>query len=197
MFSYIRDHISGGNEPIDNYLPIIEFIARQYPSAWLSLSDLYQTLGSKGDYKKAQEAVNRFLEADLEVDEKRLGWTKLAQLCRRNEHYLGEAQSLVEGCKLPNTPFYTLSEAAQRITTAFNNQYLVLDSDHKQVLVRQLAELMERRVSEADANACSRLAWLYVILRDKEATREAILHGLTIDPANEYCKKLGQRFLSP
>ena len=195
MFNHIRERIENGQEQVKDFLPIIEFIARQYPIAWLDLAELYQITGSKQDFKEAQSAIKCYLENDLDEKDKQLGWKQLTYLCKRNDYYIGEAQALVEGCKLSCTPFYDISDAAVRITYLLKSNALVLDTDHMHVLVRQLTDVVENRIIEADATSCSRLAWLYYLLRDHDGRDESIIRGLKLDPKNEYCKRLAERFL--
>jgi hypothetical protein len=41
-----------------------------------------------------------------------------------------------------------------------------LESDEKRILIRRVAEVMGQRLDSLDATDCSRLAWLFMHLRD-------------------------------
>ena len=65
-----------------------------------------------------------------------------------------------------------LSNTANELNTLMRENYLALNSDEKRLLYRELARLMEQRVSEADATDLSRLAWLYLHTREVERALE-------------------------
>ena len=68
-----------------------------------------------------------------------------------------------------------------------------LEFDEKQVLLERLATAMDKRVDEANATACSRLAWLYVRLKVSGRAADLVKRGLELEPDNEYCLRLFER----
>jgi len=53
---------------------------------------------------------------------------------------------------------------------------------------------MEPHIDEFDATDCSRLAWLYLKINAEDKARALIDKGLALDPFNEYCLKLKDKF---
>jgi hypothetical protein len=121
----------------------------------------------------------------------------LAELCRRLEDPVGEVHALVELTQQPGVPLEQVSGVANRI----NNIYLelkqrglpLLDSEERRVLVRKVAEVMSSHADVLDATDCSRLAWLYLHLRDEKRAAEAAMTGHQRDPNNDHCVRLLHR----
>ena len=191
LFRYVADRVSAGKDQLDDHLPMLEFIARKYPLAWLLLAQLYQEVDWVRNVEKAKEAIRRYLEStDWDYSLQEEAWLRLAALCQQTTDWAGEIHSLVVMCQLPDTPFEVVSNSVNRINELFREQYLVLDSEEKRIVSKRLAEIMENRISEGDATDCSRLAWLYIRLRDEEKARSVVSLGLSLEPDNQFCKSL-------
>ena len=54
---------------------------------------------------------------------------------------------------------------------------------------------MELRIEGASATDCSRLAWLYLRLQQKEKARAFVNRGLAREPLNDYCQKLKEKLI--
>jgi tetratricopeptide (TPR) repeat protein len=194
LFRYIAERIAQGKDNLENHLPMLEFIARKYPPAWLLLAKLCQELA---DLEKTKEALRRYIESSHGDDlQKERAWEGLASICQQTGDYVGEIHALVEMCQLPNIPFRVISNAVNRVNALFSEQYFVLDSEEKRVVSRRLAQVMENRIAEGDATDCSRLAWLFMRLRDEDKARQIIQIGLSVEPDNIYCKNLAMRISS-
>jgi hypothetical protein len=68
-----------------------------------------------------------------------------------------------------------------------------LDTDEKRILIRRLATVMSDRVSEADADDYSRLAWLNLHLNDEDRARDLTEEGLKLDGENLHLKRLAEK----
>jgi hypothetical protein len=90
-----------------------------------------------------------------------------------------------------------ISSTANQLNTFLRDRQIVLDSDEKQFVVGRLVEVMEARLTEADATDCSRFAWLYIHLRNTDKAKAVTLHGLKLDPSNRYCTQLAERLKMP
>jgi hypothetical protein len=193
FFENVARRVANGLLPFDAIFPSLEFICRRYPDAWLTLAKLYEELGGVGALANACECIRRFLEQPQQIGDQRSAWEELARLYTAMGDWTGAAQAHIRICELPQTPFSTLSNAASWLNNLLRENYLALDSDEKRVLYRELASLMERRASEADATDLSRLSWLYLHTREVEAALGTAERGLTIDPENEHCQRLVAR----
>jgi hypothetical protein len=191
LYGFIAERISLSQTTIEESLPILEFVARKFPRAWLLLAKLYQEIDSR-NVDKAKECVRRYIETSpQDKSELSAAWGYLAQLCSQTGDWTGEIQALVEMSQLPDIPFYEISNSVNRVNLLFNQQFYVLDSEEKKIISRKLAEVMEGRIfDEGDATDCSRLAWLLIRLRDKYKAKQITDYGLSVEPDNEYCKKL-------
>jgi len=168
MFANFAAKIGRTSEAIDNYVPIMEFVAQKYPPAWLLLARIFDESTIENGLARAKNALDRDLESTPRAKEQLDAWQRRAEYCRRAEDWLGELHSLVELSTLPDTPFSIVSNSANRLNNLLHfHQFL--DIYEIKILVRKLADSMAFRIaSEGDPTDCSRLAWLYLRL-DEEA----------------------------
>ena len=62
-----------------------------------------------------------------------------------------------------------------------------LDPALKATLVKDVADVMEGRLSELNADGCSRLAWLYLNIRNEREARRVANIGLRREHDNYHC----------
>jgi tetratricopeptide (TPR) repeat protein len=192
MFRHVSEAVKMKNESIDEYIPVLSFIARKYPRGWLYLASIYEQNGSQQNLDAAKDAIMRYLENPSDGEEnQREAWTRLANLCRRTNNYSGEVHALLQISLLPGAAFRSCSDAVHRLNSLINQNY-VLDTVEKQSVGEDLASVMAKRIDEGDATDCSRLAWLYIHLGDKQSARYFTELGLEQDPNNLYCCKLAE-----
>jgi hypothetical protein len=193
LFRTLSGRITSKQATLDEHLPMLEFIARRYPPAWLLLASLHGETDSGEGVERAKDALRRFLETSATLKDLRTGWTRLITLCRRTEDWPGEMHALVELAGILGADYSDISDAANRVTTLLHQQRLVIDTDEKQIIARKMIGLMEARMREADATDYSRLAWLYLQMKDEAAARKYTALGLTIEPENEHCRNLAEK----
>ena len=195
MFGQIAARVTKEPAKLQEYLPIMEFMAAKFPPAWLLLSQIFERSGTDVQLSRAKDCIRRYLEQTARSEEQRAAWKKLTEYCYTTNDGVGEMQALVEMCELPHAPFADLSNAANRINSLFSfTQFL--DAHERTILTRRLAALMESRIVEANATDCSRLAWLCLRLQDEDKARQIVDRGLGLERTNEYCQKLKSK-LSP
>jgi len=175
---------------LQEYLPIMEFIAQKYPPAWLLFARLLDESDLEDRLLRAKHAVELYLETTPKTKGQMPAWQMRAEYCRQLEDWPGEIHSLVEMGQLPEASFDEMSEAANRLNKVLHF-YQFLDIYDIKAQIRRLATSMASRVdSEGDATDCSRLAWLYLRLGDKDAATQLVEKGLQLEPGNTYCTKL-------
>lgn len=188
-------HVEGENkrdpEQLQRYLPMLEFVAQQYVTAWLLIASLWEQSSFLDKFERAKDALSRYLER-VGGEESRFAWERLADLSARTNDWIGELHARVALCELPNTSFETISDTANRLNGLYAREQF-LDSDERRILVGRLAHLMDARRQDADATDLSRLAWLYLQLHDEEHAIEVAKEGLELDPFDEHCQKLKLR----
>jgi len=193
LFQYVSGAVNREPGKLDEYVPILEFICRQFPAAWLMLADLYEESGLANAVAKAKEATRRLLERASDMGLRQDGWERLEGLCQRTQDWPGEVQAILGYCKLPGVSFGRLSKAANRLNELFRDHMLDVDSEEKRIIIEELVGLMAARAGEASATDLSRLAWLCLNLHDEDRAREYTEQGLRADAQNIYCIKLAQR----
>jgi NB-ARC domain len=193
MFSNIAAKASKSPDVLNEYAPILEFVAQRYPPAWLLLARLFEEADLDNRIDRARSAIERYLESTARAREQMYAWQKRSEYCRQVEDWHGEVQSQVEIGTLPDMPFTEISNAANRVNSALRfHQFL--DIYEINVLTRKLVDTMASRIdAEGDATDCSRLAWLHLRLGNEGEADRLIDQGLTMEPTNEYCGKLKEQ----
>jgi hypothetical protein len=189
FFRDVARLVSESPDKLEKYVPMLEMLARQQPSAWLLLSELYEEQGTRY-LPSGAESVRRFLEQEPRSFR---GWKRLAELSRRSEDHLGEIQARAEGASLPDAPLAAASDAAHRMNGMLYRQELPLDPSERDVLARRLLDLMEQQRAHADSNDCSRAAWLSIAVKDYDLAKRWTRQGLQLDPDNPHCQRLASR----
>lgn len=189
LVATIATKVEDDPKALEQHLPLLEFIARHHPAVWLDIAELYE---ESDELENAKVAVRRHLESAT-PQQALASWRRLADLCRQTGDFVGEVHALVEASQLPGLPAHELSSAANRINSLLVEHRGVLDSEEKRILIRRIADALEARANEADASACSRLAWLYLHLSDDHRAAVHTKRGLRMDGNNEHCLRLADR----
>ncbi len=177
---------------LDEYMPMLEFVARHYSPTWLLVASLYEDLGTPDALERAKEAIRQHLEREggkAAIS----SWRRLAAVCRRTGDLVGELHAHVELAANAEAEIDEISDAANRLNYLLAENRAILDSEEKQILVRRLAAAMDARAHEADATSLSRLAWLYLRLNDASRAEQHVKRGLALDADNEHCQRLAER----
>ncbi|MGI8549938.1 MAG: hypothetical protein ACR2PL_03930, partial [Dehalococcoidia bacterium] len=193
FFNHIGDLVLGKKMPLDEYLPTILYLARDYPYAWLLLSNLQAKIGGSSGIDQAKDSVRHFLEGASDVEDLRMGWHRLVGLCAKSEDRAGELQAWVELARTDGVQFEVLSSAAQRVNTLVSTGNIGLSYVERMILLRRLREVLSRRIDEGNATDCSRLAWMCLHMRDQKGAAQFVTQGLRLDPNNDYCLRLASQ----
>ena len=193
LFQNVATRVASKRVDLSAVVPSLEFICRQYPMAWLMLAKLHEECDESGGLSNAAECLRRFLETPQLYGDQEFAWDELARIYELLGDWTGAAQAQIQLCRLPDAPFSLLSNTANRLNNLLRENHLAVDSEEKRVLYRELARLMDRRVSEATATDFSRLAWLHLHLREVHKASELVDRGLEVDSTNEHCVRLKKR----
>ena len=166
---------------VEDHIKLLEFVARHYAPARLSLADLAH---ESGDNVRAIAMVRQYLQ-DRPADYH--AWVRLARLYEAQVDYVGEIGASLELAAIPTAPFGALSDAANRFNFLFGKKLIEVDSDEKREMARRLLRLLDTRSSQAQADDFARMGWLALHLRDLPAAERYAKRGLTIDGANPHC----------
>ena len=121
-------------------------------------------------------------------------WKRLADLCERTDDFVGAVHALIEMCERSLVPFFVVSNTANKLNSLFASHALRFDTQEKRILIKRLADVMSGRLSEADADDCSRLAYLYLHLHDEGQAKHVTEEGLKLDCENEHLNRLAKKF---
>lgn len=178
-------------QDVTQEIGILEFVARDFPPAWLKLAELYEEgSGKVGEKNRAKESMEHYLQ---KVPNDRDAWWRLAQICQRQNDGLGELQALLQRSQLLDTSVYDLSHVANRFNSLISARSVDLVGDEKRMMAERIRVLLEQRLTEADATVLSRLAWLCLHLGDDTAALQYARRGLVLEPQNSHCQKLVER----
>lgn len=186
MVRLASERAGSGSDATDQ-LAVIEYMAAEYPPAWLRLAALAQEMG---DTSEAIRSVNRYLET---VPNDAEAWRLLTSLHRRRDDGLAEMHARLQLAELARPSFDELSTTAARLSGMLSRREIDLDADERRLMAGRLRDLMEARVDEADATDLSRLAWLCMHMQDPDAADRWAARGLEMDPQNEHCFKIRER----
>jgi hypothetical protein len=195
LFTNLGRKINQDPSSFAYYLPILEYVARRYPSAWLLIANLYQELPwVDNNLIKAKDAVSSLIQNTKLIEEKSKGWKLLAQINRILGVWLEEIQALVELSQLPNTEFSEISNSANRLNALLKDK-IEIESDVKKILGTKLLALMDEKVAkEGSGTDYSRMAWLAINLGLQEKGYEYTELGFALDPDNEYIQSLVNKY---
>ena len=193
LLGEIETRVHRDGYAVDDYVPIIESVARQYPDTWLLLAKLYKKLGNES---KFESTLERYIESSDDAGEKRVAWEMLASHFQAKSKYADELFARIQLAQLPKMDYETISEAVNRFNSIVRQPSFEFEHDDKSQIVQLLILLMEQRDSEADATDFSRLGWLHMHNNQLIKAESAARRGLEIDPDNEHCIKLLIRILN-
>jgi tetratricopeptide (TPR) repeat protein len=155
------------------------------------LADLYEEhVGGQRGHDKAIAALQRYLEAR---PDDRDGWMRLSALRREVGDDFGALQAQLEMASRGGAPYADVSNAANRLNALLRDGTLKADVTERRMVIERVRDVMVRRIAEANATDCSRLAWLCLHLGDKGGAHAYVGRGLELDPNNQHCLGLAHR----
>lgn len=189
FFRDIAKKVSFGKDKLDNYIPILEYICRKYPNAWLTLSSLYE---EEGRIENAITTIQNYLEFIEEDNMKLASWKKLSILYALNKDFNGEIHSLIELAELSITPLELISSSVNKIHILLNTKRFQPDSSEKQILLERIIKIYSLRLNNINGGPSdySQLAWLHILNNDKSGAKRAVHTGLKMDEEHIHCLKL-------
>ncbi len=193
LFGGIATSIAAGRMQFKDQIPMLEFIARRLPQAWLWLTRMHEEFGGLDGREGAKETTRRFLEAPTTPDEKAVGWELLVRLCRADGDVVGEIQALAALCEIPGVDLSRVSRVANRVNEILRTTGGLVDSDEKRIVVQRLVDAFETRIADGSGDDLSRLAWLLLHAREPRRAAVVVRKGLKLEPTNYHLQNLKQR----
>jgi hypothetical protein len=180
-------------ESYDIYSPVVEMICRSYNPGWLIVARWHMEQRTPKDYGLAKEELRRFLENDSQSENASEAWELLGYASFQTNDPLGEVHAFVERAHLSNIQFHVLSNTANRLNLFLREYGLDIDREQKSELVNRMLQLLNHRISEAEGDDLSRMAWLAIHSGQESNAINFVSRGLKLDNNNSHLIKLAQR----
>ncbi len=192
VFRKVARKISDGVTKLDDVRPILEFLARGYPPAWLLLADLQQEVSDNGAADKAASYIRRYLETQPARREAQVAWRRLYYLYRLTGDLYGACGAFLKAAEFDDPIYYEISDVANWVNNS-EELRVQLDVKERRAHLGPLIRLMESRLSEATATDLSRLAWMHLHCGDEVRAYDLARRGLDIEPENIHCRRLAAK----
>ena len=190
MFKRYARKIRERSVRLEEVRPVLEFIARSYPKAWMLLADVEMDVGS--DAEREAFCVRRYLEESEQEGDTVVAWKRLVSIYRKLGDVSGSCSAFLKVAEVESPDQYGVSNVANYINGS-RDLIEQMDAMQRGVLLRPIAELMEGFVDSLSATDLSRLAWLYLHLGDVERADGFARMGLSRDVENVHCQRLVER----
>ena len=186
----VSNRIDRGEEFAD-YEPILSMVCRAYNPGWLLLARWHLERSTDKDVDEAIHDIETFLQRGQMGPESADAWQMLARAYNRKQDALGEINAYVERAQFDSIPFHDVSNTANFLNRKYRE--LDLEPEGKRLLAQRLLDVLQKRMSEAQPDDLSRMAWLALHLSLDATAREFVGQGLMIDPNNEHCLSIAER----
>jgi NB-ARC domain len=189
FFRKMAKLIGDSNASFQQMRPVLEFVARSYPPAWLLLAELCSEVEGEAGLERSADYVRHFLEDKPPNEEAEAAWQRLISLYRATNNIVGCCSAFLRAGDISKPPLHVISNMANSL----NNEREVIermDVAERAALFKPLARLMEGSLSLASATDLSRLAWLHLHAGDAQRALDIAEFGLQRDPDNLHCQNL-------
>lgn len=183
-------------DELKNNLPIVERICLAFNDGWKILANWSLEINTQEMNQKAMEYITRYLENENSNKNKYEGWYISFVIAEKLESPYQQILALTNVSTYSGISIDELSNIVNSINNIFKKNEVSLDEAVKNQLLEKILNTVYKRRNEADANGCSRFAWLSLHLNDQNKAKELIELGLQKDSDNEYCLKLKRRLNS-
>ncbi|MGW3249340.1 NB-ARC domain-containing protein [Streptomyces fungicidicus] len=176
-------------ENYETQMRALQYVADQYPDAWLRIAEFYMESPKEEDWAIARTSIERFLEKDSESVR---ALRKLIGINRRLSDVSGELNARTLLAEIPGVEYSEIANAASCFAHAQSNQLIQMDPEARHLAIMNLISLMEDRIDEATPSELGFLAWLFIYAKDATRAGEIVRKGLDRDPSNPHLVKLSR-----
>ena len=197
LIKRLAERVSAGQESLESYRPMLEFMASRVPAAWLDIAQLYKEEDSAQGIAWAKDAMRRYLESGDSTVPAAQVWFQLAGLCRASRDQQGEVHALIEMADMPGIDAEELSRSADTVNpllaAAKREGRQLFQTEERKYLIGKLAAKLEQCLDKLDATDLSRLAWLHLHLNNEPRAGVLVREGLKLDPDDQHCLSLAAK----
>lgn len=173
---------------------ILERICYTFNEGWQLLSIWALEANSEKFNNFAEDCIKRYLENERSEKNKRNAWSIFTTISERLGHPYEQILGLTQIASYESISIDELSNITNKINRLFKLHEVSLGENIKQELLIKLFNVVYGRRNEADANACSRFAWLALHINKENEAKTLVEIGLKNDPENQYCLGLNKKF---
>jgi hypothetical protein len=195
MFRFVAQEIQVRGRALQEFEPMLQFLARKWPAGWLQLATLREEASRGSDIEGVKQALRAYLEVVDGLDAIE-AWKRLADTCKQAGDLYGEVQALAEMAATPELPLREISGSVNRVNRIFRDNKEIAPTDERRIILRRFIDVMASRTNEASADDLSRLAWLYLQLNEEKRAYEVASLGSEREPENHYCQKIKDQILA-
>ena len=111
IFQKVARRILTGSTSFDEMGPVLEFIARNYPEAWLLMADLYEECTPRSSPEKVGDYLRHFLEQLPDHGSAGEVWERLAYLYKTNNDVVGACGAFIKAYNGADVPLNAIRSA--------------------------------------------------------------------------------------
>ena len=187
--------ISLGRRTLDDIKPILEYVSRRFSIGWVLMADLIQEFGYLDRQEQVLECLMKYVEnPGSESYSAQHIWRRISRIHSESHNLYEALHALAQVSRQPGITVNELSNTAHDINLMFReNDTSDLDPALKATLVKDVADVLEGKLGELNADGCSRLAWLYLNIRNPRDARRVATLGLRREDDNYHCQRLIDR----
>ena len=192
FFRYVANQAANDSSELSRLKPILEYLSRKIPRAYLLLVELNKEFDYAGDLMaESKDYIRKYLKTGPTPIEVSKAWKQMTVLSRLSDDTLGEFQSLGELAQIHSSDLSELSEIANSINSRIRELKYVesefVRSTEVRIILNSIIEIIEKQLPNLSASDCSRLAWLYLNVGNSERAYDIAKIGTDRDRLNEHC----------
>ena len=195
LFNHAARRISERQITLEEIVPVLEYVSSRVGVGWIFMAELIDEFGESDKRSQIIGYLMKYVEnPDSPSHPASQVWKRIADIhSTRGELFLA-LDALAHVSRQPGASTEDLSDIANQINNLLrSSDTSVLGRDLREVLLRDVADAMERRIHVLSAGDCSRLAWLYMNLKDDHNARRVANSGLDREHDNYHCQRLLDR----
>ena len=199
LYRNTAQSISRGHRTLSDIKPILEYVSRRFSVGWVLMADLIYEFGGRDERDQMLECLMKYVEDPISESYAAQDiWRRISRIHSENHNLYEALHALAQVSRQPGISVGELSNTANDINRMFReNNTADLDQALKATLVKDVADVMEKQLSDLNADDCSRLAWLYLNIRNEDEARRVANLGLQHEHDNNHCQRLIERLDSP
>ena len=195
LYRNTAQSILRGHRTLSDIKPILEYVSRRFRVGWVLMADLIYEFGDRDERDQVLECLMKYVEdPSSELYSSQEIWQRISRIHSDNNNLYEALHALAQVSRQPGISVEELSNTANDINRMFREHYTAdLDQALKTTLVKDVVNVMEKQSSKLNADDFSRLAWLYLNIRNEDEARRVANLGLQQEHDNNHCQRLIER----